>query len=636
MNTVYKRKFWRIVLQCATIMATSLACNIGMGDIVDLDAPTITITSPAGLSYVGKKFTITGTCTDNVKVTNIEIQAILQSTASPRYDVSMKGEEWSADVELEEEGEYTFRVTAIDRNWNTSINSVKQITLLVDFDPPVFKNIEIDRGGGRTAPLLPAEELEALNAGEYADIDYFQNESFKIKAAMAENMSITQGATLALYDEEGNLFLSKPQTSSSLFAPEWEITAHDINAAATEKNIVINPAEKRYFKVKITSADDAGNQAHNEFWHLCWYPDADIPRIMSTFETNGIIITAKDSAIPVYVFDDDNLDKVYYKIYSESEWNDLPGASDDDKLASLLAPLANETISFAAYPANGRETTSMTVVSPSENGDFRIALFAKDKKTPGGTVWSQKAFRLTVTDDTAPIITVDEPVENETPVLRASEGGASDLFLDIKGYSIDKGGVTVVSLAYAPQGKSVADAENALKTIPSNGGGGGYSDVDGVKIWRASLLDEEEQTIGGSLYKKRPFEIAVNVADIDNAPRRFVLYAENASGGTAFKNFNILGNTQGPSVSIDYKDAAGDWRDMADVHTHDMHNALTLRITLSSTAPITAISLTEGSGESIRTLPLQNTDAAAVKTAEDAAGTFANDNDGASRVYTLL
>jgi hypothetical protein len=44
-----------------------------MGDIVDLEAPAITITSPASLSYVGKSFTITGTCTDDVKVTSIEV-----------------------------------------------------------------------------------------------------------------------------------------------------------------------------------------------------------------------------------------------------------------------------------------------------------------------------------------------------------------------------------------------------------------------------------------------------------------------------------------------------------------------------------------------------------------------------------
>jgi hypothetical protein len=596
-----------------------------MGDIVDLEAPVITITSPTNLSYVGGEFTITGTCTDNVKVTGIEVRSISQSNAGLTYDVSIKGEEWSAEVKLEAEGEYTFRIIASDRNRNTSVNSVKQITLLVDFDPPAFKNIEIDRGGGHTAPLLPMENLEALNASEYADIDYFQNESFKIKAEMAENMSIQQGATLELYDEEGNLFLSKLQTSSSLFTPEWEITANDINAAAAKKNITINPSEKRYFKVKITSMDDAGNLAQNEFWHLCWHPDADKPQISSTFENNGVIITAKESVIPMYVFDDDNLDKVYYKIYSESGWNALPGANDDDKLASLLAE-GTAAASFTEYSASGRETTGMTVVSPPENGDFRIALLTKDKKMSGETVWSQRAFRLAVTSDTAPIIMVDEPVENETPVLRASETPSGALFLDIKGYSIDKGGTALVSLAYVPQGKSVTDAENALAS-PSWGGGG-------VPLWQALLSGEEEETIGGSLYKKRPFEIAVNVNDIDNAPRRFVLYAQNVSGGKTFKSFTILGNTQGPAVSIEYKDAAGDWQDMSDVHTHDKLRDLELRIKVSPTAPIAGIALTEGSGT--RNIQLQDTESSTAKIAVDTAQTFANDHDGANRVYTFL
>ncbi|MDR0374847.1 MAG: hypothetical protein LBH85_03900 [Treponema sp.] len=649
MKTIYKHKFWITGLQCAIIAITTLACNIGMGDIVDLEAPAITITSPESLSYVGKRFAITGTCADNVKVTAIEVQTIPQSTTL-RYEVAMKGnEEWIANVELEEEGEYTFRVIAIDQNRNTSVNSVKQITLLADFDPPTFKNIEIDRGGGNAASLLPVDGeggLEALNAGEYADIDYFQNESFKIKADLVENMGIQDNAELELYDEAENLFLSKRRTGGSLFAPEWEITASDINAAAADKSITINPAERHYFKVKIKSADDAGNAPReNEYWYLCWYPNADKPRISSDFENGGGIVTAKDSMIPVHIFDDDNLDKIYYKIYGVSEWNGLPGGDDDAKFASLRE---TAIASFTEYsPAGGqeigRETTSMTVTSPSENGDFRIAVFAKDKKASGAeAVWSHRAFRLTVTDDTVPIIMVEYPAENETPPLRAGEN--SSLFLDIKGYSIDKAGTTKVLLAYVSSGKSMKDVEDALEkaAVQSGGGGGTPEPVDGVKIWRATLSDETDEPIGGSSYKKRSFEFAVKSTDIDNAPRRFVLYAENASSGKTFKNFNVLGNKQGPSIKIEYKDAVGYWWDMADVHvhTHDKGRDLDLRITVTPTAPISALSVTEGArpvalhqNEEPADIPQDIPAGAVVKFVVDDVSVFQNDAEGATRIY---
>ncbi|MDR1218591.1 MAG: hypothetical protein LBK73_03165 [Treponema sp.] len=75
---------------------------------------------------------------------------------------------------------------------------------------------------------------------------------------------------------------------------------------------------------------------------------------------------------------------------------------------------------------------------------------------------------------------------------------------------------------------------------------------------------------------------------------------------------------------------------MADVHTHDKSRNLELRIMVEPTVPITAISLTEGSGENARTFQLQDTEQATVKTVVDGAVTFANDLDGANRVYAFL
>jgi hypothetical protein len=112
--------------------------NRNIIQIVDLGWPAITITSPASLSYAGKGFTITRTCTDNIKVIAIEAREAISSSGELKYS----------------EGEYVFRVTAIDHNRNISVNSVKQITALADFDPPQFENVEINRDAGRAAPLV--------------------------------------------------------------------------------------------------------------------------------------------------------------------------------------------------------------------------------------------------------------------------------------------------------------------------------------------------------------------------------------------------------------------------------------------------------------------------------------------------
>lgn len=57
------------------LVAALSSCNfyVGLGKSIDLEAPQITITSPAPYSNVGYNFTLTGTCTDNEAVTKVVI-----------------------------------------------------------------------------------------------------------------------------------------------------------------------------------------------------------------------------------------------------------------------------------------------------------------------------------------------------------------------------------------------------------------------------------------------------------------------------------------------------------------------------------------------------------------------------------
>jgi tetrahydromethanopterin S-methyltransferase subunit A len=72
-----------------------------MGQAVDLEAPVLTIDSHENLDYVGATINLSGSCTDNVGVSRIEVVNV--STVGPDAGavyggVSISGNEWSVTL----------------------------------------------------------------------------------------------------------------------------------------------------------------------------------------------------------------------------------------------------------------------------------------------------------------------------------------------------------------------------------------------------------------------------------------------------------------------------------------------------------------------------------------------------------
>src|SRR5574344_1575237 len=64
------------------------SCLNGLGDAPDIEAPTITITSPATLTNQPLTCTVTGTCEDNYAVTRITVYDISTTTYYPDATIS--------------------------------------------------------------------------------------------------------------------------------------------------------------------------------------------------------------------------------------------------------------------------------------------------------------------------------------------------------------------------------------------------------------------------------------------------------------------------------------------------------------------------------------------------------------------
>ncbi|MBR6060468.1 MAG: hypothetical protein IKP67_00215, partial [Spirochaetales bacterium] len=179
-------RYWKFILIFifAFSLLTAVGCNnnqinmwSGAGVDPDLDAPVITITSPDNMATVGSVFMLTGTATDNVGVTSVEIQGLKTGLIKVS---NIKNGKWKYTINNDlPSGAYTITVTAKDKAGNKSNTSTKTIAIIVDASSPIA-NINYP-------PLLTINELSALDYRDYGDIDFFQNKQFNIRGSVDDD-----------------------------------------------------------------------------------------------------------------------------------------------------------------------------------------------------------------------------------------------------------------------------------------------------------------------------------------------------------------------------------------------------------------------------------------------------------------
>ncbi|MCR5612757.1 Ig-like domain-containing protein, partial [Treponema sp.] len=293
-----------------SLFAFFTGCEVGMGQALDLEAPVITVTSPETLSNVHKQFTITGTCSDNIAVTAVEISD--KQTGEIYAKAIINGSNWVANLNIAE-GEKTLVCTAKDAAGNGSTKSSKTMIYLVDETAPEGLSWYVDRGNNVQTPLMELEKLQNLDYDDFTNIDVPQNQSFKIYGRFYDAMSI-KTITLKLY--EGTTLVSEKSVSattiaagSSIYSPCFEFSASDM--------ALCTGTGKHYLKLKYESEDDHGNITNGErgeLNYMLWWPDSDEPRIEYKGLKNGMLRVNIGSAIPIHFFDDDLLEEVRYAL----------------------------------------------------------------------------------------------------------------------------------------------------------------------------------------------------------------------------------------------------------------------------------------------------------------------------------
>jgi len=612
------------------------ACDVplGMGDPVDLEAPSLSITGivlPDGSEIileerdnklfvgpgilVGPGFHIKGTAQDNLLVTEILVEEIDHDTFWNNAVIGNRDEngihEWSIRLEGIQEGERNLRITALDNAGNIGSENVKQLTLLIDVDPPIIDSIKIERQPGLSVDLLPKANLAAmyekddlgnviLDSISFDNIDYFQNESFTIRASISHKFTL-DSVKLNLLNEDGDELFAEglAMTDGALYTPVWVIN-HNL---LTHEDYRYKTGSQynsglHIFTVVITAKATAGHTndiIENQAYNLCWYPESDNARIrLDNIDTDKVY---SGGIIPVRIFDDDNIDALHIKLIPLIEWEDQFGETDDEKLEYfttnpnyylggnqlLNAPVRSTVLPFTVKESRGR---------------YKMAVIVRDYKQTVHGIWSCKVFDINVIEEGIPIIKIDSPQENTSPSLL---GNGSTSF-EIKGSVINLEEINFLRVAWVSakigsgSQSQINAGENALKN---------NAPVNGIKIMSVALEPAVNTSFGEKDYKEQKFTLTYDVLDYfkygtanENDVKLFIFYTQVTSGSETvdvFHNFRLMPNNQTPKINVI---SPISWQDVAPSETIHFN----INVTSDKGIPIQSVKLSldnDNGGETV-------------------------------------
>lgn len=546
----------------AGIAATG--CEVGLGEEVDLEAPELVILSPEKLSYQRLSFDLSGTCKDNIGITDVTISN--KETGKIYGQAEITGENWffHIDLEKEEEGEVTFLVTANDAFKNSSTKSARTITLLVDEHAPEGLSWYVDRGNSIQTPLKEKEFLQNLDLNLAVNKDYPQNQKFTLNGNFYDAMSIDE-ITVKLWDDDYNPaapVLTKTVRSNStkenyigdgksIYSPAFEFKNEDFPSALR--------TGKHYLRVTYYAQDNDTIQKNSADvdtgLYIFWYPESDKPGIQQTQIEDGILSASVGSSIPIDFFDDDGLKTIKYALKNTSYTTAqvISGAS------TLFTDSDSEPAGSNTFTNNTTRDKPVQLDAPNIPGQMWLITYAEDI----GGQKNARVIQTEITDANKPLLFIESPSENTIPDMKS---GSTEVF-QIKGYSLDSKGSKYIAILYCPDESGSQDEIQRLVTSnfsskinnSTKGESGNVTLSGGKKLW----YQEFSTGTQSNGWNKQAFEIDMNtMQDFKDASGRstakdrkyFDILLVDTDNNVIYKPFIVNGDSTQPSVEIVYPD----------------------------------------------------------------------------------
>ena len=442
---------------CAALAAVlSCGMNSGLGPEVDITAPRVAVIGPSNNETVGSRFTLSGTATDNVKVTLLTVD--LESLGL-HYRV-VPGEKWqkktpSADwTEIDEgsfdtstgeweiqvyifDGEaqeaagngtpFSVQVIAEDKMGNAGKNSKADLSLVMDETIPSISVMRPD-GLQFTSSGAVADNAKSYALRDGNVIARLLNGDITLEGRKDGAVSFKE---LMIELDDGTLRTGERETSNSAkwnvlprvedIAAEVEFEdderttvyyqgivktdtsrgtwTHTIPADWAEKHNLAALGEEdgsgKVIRIVSTCVSGSGAWERVVLGYFVWWPEADIPWITT------------------YAGDDEPSDSPYAMYPAQ---NFTGKAQDDDGISSLTYTIKDsstgETVrsgdAVEITKGNEPSSTAFAVGVPSKEGKYTITLTVKDLGGKTATVTNY----FSVSDVSPPQIEFDRELSD--------------------------------------------------------------------------------------------------------------------------------------------------------------------------------------------------------------------------------
>ena len=572
------------------IISCQLNPFIGVGTSVDTVAPILNIASHENFQYVsGKLLCIYGTCSDNQRVTSINLKAERNGELLFTWEIKNPVSPWSYSILLDSsadikeqlrnnvaaadfrlpDGEYKFTVFAYDANGNSSTTSYDSRTLVVDNEPSVSEitypplKTSLDFYIGESS----RGESEGADSYDFDNNEYFCNGDFYIQGSVDDNYGVA-GVSITLTEcnedgEETEKKLTVSFNSSMEFKIAGNIEKHLLDVDTSKKvtslwnwKVWFKESAKseediktpRYYKVNITVKDSAGNTESDEKGYFCVLPKTDYP--YTIFPSYGEKIPV-GTPLSGTCYDDDGIKSIKLSLCNTSG-KTISGKEDfyDESIIS-----------------NGNIFTwKMNKTIPTQGGSYLLKAEVIDinDKTSCYIVNANAEYLhndeyrekvLNIVDLTAPSI--------EITAKKGQNVNGESIDFDVYSDVVDTNGYFQVAakVSDAAQVRKVymarvlnkASDEDVAKLSEVDAKTGNINcwdvsaNISGIKFYNLYEYSGEE-----ALSEVTASQVFNVFTDFENefATKRFYVYAENASGKTTVSFKSLLREEDRPEITI--------------------------------------------------------------------------------------
>ncbi|MCQ2241708.1 hypothetical protein [Treponema sp.] len=322
------------------------SCDIGLGAAVDTTGPSVTIIDPAPRENVMETFTIRGSVKDDTDIGSVTVtcggiewrfsdgqwKVKLENESDFRIDNNSvwellpdgKSANWqikNIDFSMKTEGDYDIIVTAQDGSGNTSGESRKSRTIVVDKSAPVISI---------SSPVYKENSNDFDSLTDYKDITKIGNfltNDFTISGTTTDDNTIvyvdvylvdpideTVYYQNRLYQDEAYRSVDEAPTSAtqidSLRAWECNVVIGDWTDLKSKYDL----GSKNVFKILTKTKDASGNPSRlTSHGYVCLWKDADRPWLdlnlgtsvstpLSVYAGSSLLGNAYDDSVVAKVF----------------------------------------------------------------------------------------------------------------------------------------------------------------------------------------------------------------------------------------------------------------------------------------------------------------------------------------------